>query len=264
MSFPSLFISHGSPDLPLYPQQPAPQFLRQLGDRIGQPQAILVISAHWMTKVPMVSAAAQPETIHDFWGFPPSLYELTYPAPGAPELAEQVAKLLLQAGLNAEVHPSRGLDHGAWEPLLLMYPQAQIPVTQLSIQPQQGTAYHLQLGRSLAALRQQGVLILASGAVTHNLRSFGAYAVDAEPVDWAVEFETWLTAAIQQGDVDALIDYRHRAPAAVQNHPTDEHLLPLYVALGAAGDAAKGEVLHRSFAYGTFSMAAYQFTEGVD
>ncbi|MBD3884056.1 dioxygenase [Phormidium tenue FACHB-886] len=256
--FPAVFISHGSPDL-LLRESPAREFLQQLGTQLGKPNAILVVSAHWLTPIPTVSAAAQASTIHDFGGFSPELYQMKYPAPGAPKLAEQTIKLLAQAGFETETDPSRGLDHGAWEPLLLMYPQADIPVTQLSIQPRLGTSHHLQLGRALAPLQQEDVLILASGSTTHNLRAFGAYPFDAPPPDWVKQFDEWLKASIAANDIGSLLDYRRQTPYATQNHPSDEHLLPLFVALGAGGRAAKGTQLHTSFTYGVLSMAAYAF-----
>lgn len=256
--FPSLFVSHGSPDLLLHPS-PARSFLQELGTPLSQPRAILVISAHWLSSQPTVSAASKPETIHDFWGFPSELYQLDYPAPGAPELADRVTKLLTEAGIECQVDPDRGLDHGAWEPLMLMYPDASIPVTQLSIQPRLGTTHHLRVGRALAPLRQDGVLILASGAATHNLQAFKRYTLDAEPPQWVEQFDQWLATAILNHDIDALLDYHHLAPHAVQNHPTAEHLLPLFVAIGAAGTESRGKQLHTSFSYGILSMAAYAF-----
>lgn len=259
--FPALFLSHGSPDLPLHPS-PAFSFLQQLGKQLGKPKAILVVSAHWLSKVPQVSTAAQPQTIHDFWGFPAELYQLQYSAPGAPELAKRVVEVLRSAGLDCETDGDRGLDHGAWEPLMLMYPDADIPVTQLSLQPHQGTAYHLRLGQALAPLRQEGVLILTSGAVTHNLRSLGQYTFHAEPPAWAVEFDRWLATTLTHPDIDALLNYRHLAPYASQNHPTEEHFLPLFVAIGAGSVHAKAIQLHSSFTYGAFSMAAYAFGNG--
>ncbi|WP_416671863.1 dioxygenase family protein [Egbenema bharatensis] len=184
-----------------------------------------------------------------------------------------MVKRVVNAGLEGRIVPDRGLDHGAWEPLMLMYPEANIPVTQLSIQPHQGPTHHLQLGRALAPLRQEGVVILASGAITHNLQAFGQHELDAEPVDWAVAFDQWIAETIAppktssdishntnlQGliNIDALLDYRHLAPYAQQNHPTEEHLLPLFVALGAAGSTPRGTQLHASFTYGVLSMAAY-------
>lgn len=257
-TFPALFVSHGSPDLLLH-SSPALNFLKQLGTQLSRPKAILVISAHWLTRVPTVSTAPQVTSIHDFGGFPNELYQMNYSAPGAPELAEQTTKLLAQAGFETEIHPNRGLDHGAWEPLMLMYPEANTPVTQLSIQPHFGTSYHLQLGRALAPLRQEGVLILASGTTTHNLRAFGQYAFDAVPPEWVQQFDRWLAEVIAHNNTDALLDYRKQAPYTTQNHPSEEHLLPLFVALGAGGETATGTQLHTSFTYGVFSMAAYAF-----
>lgn len=261
-NFPVLFISHGSPDLPLQPN-PVCDFLRQLGDRLGKPQEILVISAHWLAQRPTVSTAERMETIHDFGGFPQALYQMTYPAPGAPRLAARVQALLSEAAIDHAVHPSRGLDHGAWEPLLMMYPQADIPVTQLSLQPHWSTRDHWQLGRALAPLRDEGVLVLASGSTTHNLRMFGSYELQDAPPDWVTQFDQWLARSLTTDqtpeNLDALLDYRHQAPYAVQNHPTEEHLLPLFVALGAGGDRPTVSQLHSSFTYGVFSMAAYAF-----
>lgn len=256
--FPSLFVSHGPPDLPLR-SSPARTFLKQLGNELGQPRAILVISAHWYTSVPTVSAAPSMNTLHDFWGFPTQLYQLQYPAPGAPKLAEQVIQGLRAAGIPVSVHPARGLDHGAWEPLLLMYPQAEIPVAQLAIQPNLGPGHHLKLGQALAPLRQDGVLILASGSATHNLGALGQYEFASPPPSWATAFDRWLSATLKAGDVEQLLNYRHLAPYALQNHPSEEHLLPLFVAVGAAGLGAKGTQLHTSFVYGVLSMAAYAF-----
>lgn len=255
---PALFISHGSPDLPLHPS-PARDFLAQLGQQFDRPQAILVISAHWTTPQPIVSAAPRPRTIHDFGGFPAALYQLTYPAPGAPELAVRVVDLLTAAGIKSGISADRGLDHGAWNPLLLLYPHADVPVTQLSIQPHLDPAHHLAIGRALAPLRQQGVLILASGSATHNLWELGGYAPDAAPPDWVTAFAQWLTDALTQSKTEALLNYRQLAPHAARNHPTAEHLLPLFVAFGAGGSAAKAIELHSSYSLGVLSMAAYAF-----
>ncbi len=253
---PSLFISHGAPTLAVEPGA-THDFLKQLGAQVGPPKAVLCISAHWATRQPMVSAAAQPATIHDFSGFPEALYRLQYAAPGAPKLAVAIAERLSAAGLVCELNPSRGLDHGAWNPLLLMYPAAEVPVLQLSVQPRLGPAHHLALGRALAPLRQEGVLILGSGSATHNLWEMIS-PQDALAVAWAKEFASWLTEAVTQGRVEDLVQYRQLAPHAARNHPTDEHLLPLFVALGA-GAAAQGQLLHDSFTYGVLSMAAYAF-----
>ncbi|HEY9641157.1 MAG TPA: class III extradiol ring-cleavage dioxygenase [Coleofasciculaceae cyanobacterium] len=255
MTLPAVFVSHGAPDLPLR-SGAATTFLKQLGQQFAKPKAILVISAHWSTPSPLVSAASQPQTIHDFSGFPDALYQLTYPVAGAPELAERVVKLLADQGLNGQLHPSRGLDHGAWIPLMLAYPLADIPVTQLSIQYGLDPEQHFRMGQALEPLRHEGVLILASGGATHNLRAFiGDY--HAAPPEWVQQFDDWLEGAIATGNLETLLNYRHLAPYAVKNHPTDEHLLPLFVALGAGGDHRTR--LHNSFTYGAFSMAAYTF-----
>jgi 4,5-DOPA dioxygenase extradiol len=251
-SLPVLFVSHGAPTLVLE-EIPARDFMAGLAQRVPRPRAILSVSAHWMAPVATVSRAERPETIHDFYGFPEALYRLEYPAPGAPDLADRVVALLRQAGLPAAADPAYGLDHGAWNPLLLIYPEADIPIAQLSLIAGAGPAEHVALGRALAPLRAEGVLILASGGAVHNL---GQFRVDRHrPADWAVSFESFLAAGVAAGDVAGLTAYRSR-PDGRLAHPTDEHLLPLFVALGAAaGDA--GEALHRSFAHGSLSMASF-------
>jgi 4,5-DOPA dioxygenase extradiol len=254
---PALFLSHGAPDLPMH-DGAATQFLRSLHQHVPKPKAILMISAHWHSPVPMVTAAAHPRTIHDFSGFPQALYDLSYPAPGSPELADRVLTLLAQAGIYGQTDPSRGFDHGTWIPLILSYPAADIPVVQLSIQSYQDVTYHQQLGQALDALRHEGVLVIGSGSATHNLHAFSAQ-YDAAPPVWVKQFDQWLAETIAQKDWHRLMQYRQLAPYANENHPTEEHLLPLFVALGAAGSEAKGIQLHRSYAYGAFSMAAYAF-----
>ena len=256
-SFPTIFISHGGPDLPLS-DSPAKEFLSHLRENLGIPKGILVISAHWCTPEPMVSLAAQPQTIYDFSGFPPELYKLQYPAPGAIELADRTAALLHQAGISNHTHPSRGLDHGAWNPLLLMYPDASIPVTQLSVQPRRDPAYHLALGKALSSLKEEGFLILASGAATHNMQDFGRYSFHAAPPSYVQEFQDWLDKSLLTGTVEDLLNYEKTAPYGSKNHPTSEHFLPLFVALGA-GNLNSAKQLHSSYTYGVFSMAAYSF-----
>ena len=252
-AFPTLFVSHGAPSL-VAEQGPARDFLCALGAELPRPRAIVVVSAHWETVAPTVGGAAAFDTIHDFYGFPEPLYRLRYPASGDPTLAERVAALIDAAGFAGRIDARRGLDHGAWAPLMLMYPQADIPVVPLSIQSQAGAAHHYRLGEALAPLRDEGVLVLASGSATHNLRAIG----DGAPPAWAEAFSAWLAARLAAGDVNALLDYRRRAPEAVRTHPTDEHLLPLFVALGAAGGAA-GERLHHSYTWGSIAMDAYRF-----
>jgi 4,5-DOPA dioxygenase extradiol len=256
-ALPSVFVSHGAPTLPLE-EIPARAFLEGLGRELGRPRAVLCVSAHWESAEPVLSLAEAPETIHDFYGFPQALYELDYPAPGAPELARRTAELLAAAGMEAALVEDRGLDHGAWVPLMLMYPGAEVPVTQLSVQTQRGPAAHLALGRALAPLRAEGVLILGSGGAVHNLREWRGG--DTAVPDWARAFDDWLVEHIEAGAQETLADYRTRAPEGARAHPTEEHFLPLFVALGAGASAdGAGRVLHRSFAPGGLSMAAFGF-----
>jgi 4,5-DOPA dioxygenase extradiol len=256
-NLPAIFLSHGAPDLPIR-EGAVTNFLRSLHQQFPQPKAILVISAHWHSDPPMVSTARQPKTIHDFSGFPEVLYHLSYPAPGAPDLAERVVTLLTQAGIACDTHPSRGLDHGTWTPLILAYPAADIPVTQLSIQYHRDSFHHWELGQALEPLRYEGVLIMGSGSATHNLYAFGE-RYDALPPLWVQQFDEWLAETIEQRNWNALMQYREVAPYAQENHPTEEHLLPLFVALGAGGVDVRGIQLHRSYTYSAFSMAAYAF-----
>lgn len=253
---PTLFLSHGSPML-LLEASPARDFLAGLGAMVPRPRAVVMASAHWLTEAPAVSLATQPVTVHDFYGFPEQLYRIRYPAPGAPEVAERAAILLAEAGIEPGGDPEQGLDHGAWQVMALAWPEADIPVLQLSIQPHRDPAFHARVGAALAPLRSEGVLVIGSGSATHNLgalrRTPGA-ATDG----WASEFDDWLAARIEAGDEESLVDYRRQAPHAVMSHPTDEHLLPLYVALGAAG-GAPGRRLHASFSRGNLSMASFQF-----
>jgi 4,5-DOPA dioxygenase extradiol len=262
-TFPAVFVSHGAPTLAVE-ENDTTDFLRRLGGELGKPEAVVCVSAHWNTGAPVVSAAERPETIHDFGGFPEELYRIRYPAPGAPALAARVCELLGGAGIDCAVSAERGLDHGAWVPLRLMYPAADVPVTQLSIQPRHDPRHHLRVGRALASLREEGVLLLATGSVTHNLSK--TTRGDAPP-DWARQFEQWLYENVTEGRQEELLEYRRLAPYAQLAHPTDEHLLPLFVALGAGsdGDAAAGvgRGLHRGWTMGSLGMAAYGFGSDV-
>lgn len=256
---PVVFVSHGAPDALLK----APDTVAcwaGIGQGIPEPRAILAVSAHWQARTATASLAGAPATIHDFAGFAPTLKRLGYPAPGAPALAERTAALLAAAGIAADLHPNRGLDHGAWVPLTAMYPAGHLPVTQLSL-TQQGPAAHLALGQALAPLRDEGVLILASGAITHNFDWLDWHATDATPpLPRARAYADWVGERLAQRDVAALLDYRlapHGAPA----HPSEEHFLPLFVALGAAGSDA---AVRRSpkFTYGALAMDAYVWGGG--
>jgi len=179
---PTIFISHGSPDLAITPNR-AHDLLKQLGKELEKPRGILIISAHWNTTYPTIGGAPKPKTIHDFIGFPSELYRMNYPAQGFPELAHRVHNLLTASGFSSEIHPNRGFDHGVWNPLILMYANADIPITQLSIQPRHDPLYHFQFGQAIAPLRNDGILIIASGSATYNLWEIGRYD---QPPSWVL------------------------------------------------------------------------------
>lgn len=257
---PALFVSHGAPTFPLT-DAPARFFLEGLAERLPErPRAILVVSAHWETAGPSITTSPVNATIHDFHGFPQELYEIQYPAPGAGWLAERVAGLLEAAGESVTRDATRGLDHGAWVPLRLAYPGADVPVVQLSVQTARGPDYHFRLGQLLAPLREEGVLIVGSGSFTHDLSSFREYynALHAPAPDWVIAFADWMIGALDEGRIEDLLDYRARAPQAVRNHPTEEHLLPLFVTLGA-GKGGATEHLHSSTTHGILRMDAFAF-----
>lgn len=259
-TLPTLFVSHGAPTLAIV-DSPASRFLRELGKTLPRPKAILVASAHWETRGgPAVSLAARPDTVHDFGGFPDALFAIQYPAPGAPGVAARAASRLAQAGIATAQSPTRGLDHGAWVPLHLMYPDADIPVAQISIVRGASPAEHERIGRALTPLRDEGVLIIGSGSLTHNLYEFRGQPIDVAAPEWVSTFGDWMKARLAANDLPALRDYRTQAPHAERNHPTEEHLLPLYVALGAAGESARAERLHASYEYGILAMDVYAFT----
>jgi 4,5-DOPA dioxygenase extradiol len=257
MTQPALFISHGSPMLALTPS-PARSFLTGLAAGLSRPRAILVLSAHWETATVMVNAVTGNETIHDFFGFPQALYDLRYPAPGDIGLAEQIADLLTSAGFPTGLDRTRGLDHGAWVPLLLSFPAAEIPVLQLSVQTREGPQHALALGRALTPLRAEGVLIIGSGSFTHDLRRFRGQPIDDPESPDVTQFSDWMDEAIARSDIEALLAYRERAPFARAEHPTEEHILPLFTTIGA-GEGGKARRLHHSTEYGILRMDAYGF-----
>lgn len=270
-ALPPVYLSHGSPMTALEPGVVGP-FWSALGPRLealrgGPPRAILAISAHTLTREPVLLAAAQHATVHDFGGFPDALYRLRYDAPGAPALAAEVAAALQQAGLPAHQLDRGGLDHGIWAPLRFMWPEARIPVLPLGFPPDWSPARLFALGQALAPLAADpdaGVLIYATGSLTHNLRLvFGARAsgmpaLDAPELPESAAFRRWFAERTAAADWPALLDYRRQAPHAELMHPTDEHLLPFFVAAGAGGTAAAVH-LHDSLTYGCLGMDAYAF-----
>lgn len=251
---PVLFISHGAPTFAIEPGDLGPR-LTALGDQLQGIRAVLVVSPHWQTRDVKVMTTAQPATVHDFGGFPAELYALQYPAPGHPALAQEAARLLSAAGFTTTLEASRGLDHGAWVPLFHMLPHANVPVFQVSMPHTLTTAQSIALGRALAPLREQGVLIVGSGSMTHNLQEF--FGGQTEPAPYAVEFAKWVQTAVQARAIIPLIHYRGEAPHAARAHPSEDHFLPLLVALGATQDDESFRIIDDTITYGMLSMESY-------
>lgn len=251
----SLFLSHGAPDFVLR-KTPAHSFLQDLGANLERPKSIIMISAHYESQnsTVRINSNPAPHTIHDFFGFPEALYELNYPAPGNPELAKQIASVLSKNNFQVRQEPTHGIDHGVWMPLQLMYPAADIPVVALSVSPQQSPRWHWQLGQTLGELPD--VVVVGSGSLTHNLRALGQ-----SPESGYRAFAQWMFERLSECDLNSLLAYREKAPFAAKSHPTDEHLLPLFTALGAAGKPWHSKRLHHSFDLNNLSMDSYQFTD---
>jgi len=270
---PTLFLSHGSPMTALEPRE-AGAFFQRLGTALvaqfGKPKAVLAISAHSLTREPVLLAARQHAAVYDFGGFDPTLRTLRYDAPGAPALAQRVTALLQAAGIPSHSALEGGLDHGIWTPLRFMFADADVPVLPLAWPPDWAPPRLFALGQALAPLTgndpRNGVLVLASGSITHNLRRVftprGMPPVDAPATPESTAFRTWFAQKAEAGDWPALLDYRNQAPHAVLMHPTDEHLLPFFVAAGAGADdsgAGQGLRVHQSLTYGDLGMDAYAF-----
>src|SRR5687767_836324 len=267
---PTVFVSHGSP-MHAVDAGRAGDVWTELGRALPRPSAVLIASAHWETELPMLSTARRPETVHDFGGFPAELYKISYPAPGAPDIAERAIRMLQSSGLTATSNACRGLDHGAWVPLRRIFPNADVPVAQVSIQPSLDAAHHLHVGEALAPLAREGVLIIGSGHITHNLRDWmasvrqrGSRAVaDGAADSYVSEFREWIADALKSNDRDRLVRWRELAPNALRAHPTPEHFMPLFVAFGAAsaadGPAPHVERLDAGVDSGVLAMDAYLF-----
>ena len=251
---PVLFISHGAPTFAIEPGVLGPR-LQALGEQLADLKAVLVVSPHWQTRDVKVMTSVQPETVHDFGGFPSRLYTLQYPAAGQPDLAQEAARLLADAGFNVGFDERRGLDHGAWVPMMHFLPQANVPVFQVSMPVTLDTAQAVNLGKALAPLRKQGVMIIGSGSMTHNLYEFRQSGT--RPEAYAQEFAGWVREAVLANAVDSLVNYRALAPHAVRAHPTEEHFLPLLVALGAQAEDDALQVVDGGITHGVLSMESY-------
>lgn len=256
---PSLFVSHGSPTFAIDAGEAGPK-LTELGRELRKPAAVVIMSPHWITPDLRVATTAAPETIHDFGGFPEELYRIRYPAPGSPKVALRALELLNAAGLAAAGDEEMGLDHGAWVPVRHLYPQADVPVLQVSMPHRLEPAAAVRIGRALAPLADEGVLLVGSGSITHNLRDvrWNSSAGDKGPV-YANEFVAWARHAVQAHDEAALVNYRQSAPHALQAHPTPDHYLPLPFAFGAADPQAPVRVIDGGMTFGVLAMDAYVF-----
>ena len=259
-TMPSLFVSHGAPTFGIDPGQAGAQ-LSELGQLLGQPQAIVVVSPHWMTRSVEITATERPETIHDFGGFPRALYELQYLAPGSPALALQIQQQLAASGIPVRIDTRRGLDHGAWVPLLHLYPDANIPTLQVSLPFDTDEQSAFKLGEALRPLGQEGMLIIGSGSLTHNLYEFRMSETEGDAAAYAEEFSSWVRQAVMSGDKERLLQTLQIAPHAKRAHPTTEHFLPLLVAAGAAHSLEPSTVLNGGIRHGVLAMESYVFGE---
>ena len=258
---PSLFVSHGAPLFAVDAGETGPALTRwgqALRAQFPGLRGVVVMSPHWMARGVRVTTGAQPATWHDFAGFPSALYELQYPAPGAPALAQEVLDLLAAAGVAAQGDAQRPFDHGAWVPLMHLFPQADVPVVQLALPVGAGPVQVHALGAALRPLAQQGVLLVGTGSMTHNLAEFmGGGDGEGAPDPYVQAFSRWVEDAVQRHDVPALLSYRELAPHARRAHPTDEHFLPLFFALGAAPQDWHTQYLSREVMYGMLAMDAF-------
>jgi 4,5-DOPA dioxygenase extradiol len=253
---PVLFIGHGSP-MNAIEANDFTRALGLLGKKLPKPKAILCISAHWMTEGTWITAMKNPKTIHDFYGFPKPLFEVSYPAPGSPEIAQ----LIVSTVKNPSVHPDKetwGLDHGSWSVLNHLYPKADVPVLQLSLHMEEPGAYHLELGQKLRFLREQGVLIIGSGNIVHNLQKI-SWDADAKPFDWALEFDEWSKKMISARDLKSLSEKYLEAPGGKESVPTPEHYYPLLYVLGAAEPNDTLAFEYEGIQNGSISMRAVSF-----
>jgi 4,5-DOPA dioxygenase extradiol len=262
-SMPVLFVSHGSPMFALEHGSTAPALRAWAASLPMKPRGIVIMSPHWMARSSLVMTGPQPATWHDFGGFDPRLYEMQYPAAGDPALAQRVIALLQAAGIATQGDAQRPFDHGAWVPLMHLFPQANIPVVQVALPVDYTPQSLMAMGAALSSLREQGILLIGSGSMTHNLGEFmqGRPTLTDAAAPYAVEFARWIEQTVTQGNAPAMLDYRQQAPHAVRAHPTDEHFATIYFALGAAawGSGAKPDVqyLSREVMYKYLAMDAF-------
>ncbi|WP_440113936.1 DODA-type extradiol aromatic ring-opening family dioxygenase [Paenibacillus sp. QZ-Y1] len=253
---PSLFIAHGAPSLALE-ENAYTEFLQKLGQELPKPKAIVLFSAHWESTTQLVSSVAKYETIYDFGGFQPELYQIKYPAEGHAETTAEVERLFAEAGIPVQTDDVRGLDHGAWVVLRLLYPDADIPVVALSVNRYLTGEQQYQVGQTLAALREQDILVIGSGGTVHNLRQLNWESNGVDP--WAMEFDNWLHDKLVSWDTESLFDYDKQAPSAQAAVPTSEHFVPLLLAMGAGDQNKRASLLFKAYQYGNLSLSCWKF-----
>ncbi|TVY06979.1 dioxygenase family protein [Paenibacillus cremeus] len=254
--FPSIFLAHGEPSLVMEPNRYT-GFLRNLGAAMPKPRGIVLLSAHWISSEQQIAGVAHPETLHDFFGFPEELYQTRYPVQGDIVLSLEIERLLCSEGIGCAIDDRRGLDHGAWTVLSQMYPAADVPVVELSINPKLVPEEQYRIGKSLAPLREGNILIMGSGGTVNNAQRLNWDHQKVE--DWAMEFDGWIGEQLLVWNLEALFDYRRRAPYALEAAPTEDHLAPLFIAMGAAAKGKKSKLLHQEYQYGSLSLGCWMF-----
>ncbi|MFK2825774.1 class III extradiol ring-cleavage dioxygenase [Bacillus sp. B190/17] len=257
---PAFFIAHGAPLLAIE-ENMYTRFLNQLGKEWPSPKAVVLFSAHWESAVQKVSEVDEYKTIYDFGGFPEALYRIQYPAKGQKEITKEIEELFTKHGITYEVETSRGLDHGAWIVLKMLYPNADVPVIAMSVNPRLTPEEQYKVGKSLAALREKDILMIGSGGTVHNLGALRMVTDDGEVDDWALEFDRWLEKHLKSWDLEALFNYNTLAPAASLAVPPygNEHFIPIFYAMGAAHNQPTAALIHRSYRYGNLSHSVWQF-----
>lgn len=256
MMMPSLFIAHGAPTL-VMEDNTYTRFLKELAKNLPRPKAIVLFSAHWESPITLISGVERYDMIYDFYGFPEEMYRMVYPAKGDPFLAKKIQEAFSQQGIKSQIDLSRGIDHGAWVVLQLLYPQADIPVVVLSVNPGLSPMEQYNIGKALSRLREENILIIGSGGTVHNLRMINWRSTQVDP--WALQFEDWLKEHLEKWDLASLYDYEKKAPFATQAVPRNEHFIPLLLAMGAADSTHQATLLYREFQYGNLSLTCWRF-----
>jgi Uncharacterized conserved protein len=251
----SIFVCHGGPTL-VVEKNEYTDFLKDLGKKLT-PKAVVIFTAHWESEITTISSMDDTyDMIYDFSGFPKELYSIEYPAKGSAEIASKLEAMLGNNGIKSRLNENRGLDHGAWDVLYLMYPNANIPVVQVSVNPFLSMEKQYEIGRAIRDLGKEDILVIGSGSTVHNLATVNWNADRAE--EWAVEFDNWLIEKVENNDMEALFNYRQLAPHAKLAVPREEHIVPMFIAMGS-GNKNKPKHLHQSYAYGTLSYICFEF-----